>query len=150
MKDQVNPNVLVYEPSPGKMTELFQTGQAVIAVWGTGRVQAFADTGFPVDFVYPKEGAMMLLGCGLPDRQGRRLGAGARVRGGDGRARCPDRARQGIGYGPVNKKVEVDWRTLRDGADRRARGQADLPADWDAINAKREDWTKRWNREVER
>lgn len=32
MKEEVNPNVLVYEPSPGKMTELFQSGQAAIAV----------------------------------------------------------------------------------------------------------------------
>ena len=39
MKENINPNVLVYEPSPGKMTELFQSGQAVLAVWGTGRVQ---------------------------------------------------------------------------------------------------------------
>ena len=31
-KEQINPNVLAYEPSPGKMTELFQSGQAVIAV----------------------------------------------------------------------------------------------------------------------
>src|SRR4051794_12809820 len=61
MKEQVNPNVLVYEPSPGKMTELFQSNQAVIAIWGSGRVKSFADTGFPVDFVYPKEGAMTLL-----------------------------------------------------------------------------------------
>ena len=30
-KDEIGPNVLVYEPSPGKMTELFQSGQAVIA-----------------------------------------------------------------------------------------------------------------------
>ena len=65
MKNDVNPNVLVYEPSPGKMTELFQSGQANIAVWGTGRVQAFANTGFPVDFIYPKEGA--------PDRKSTRL-----------------------------------------------------------------------------
>ena len=55
MKADINPNVLVYEPSPGKMTELFQSGQAQIAVWGTGRVHSFAMTGFPVDFVYPKE-----------------------------------------------------------------------------------------------
>ncbi|HSI02219.1 MAG TPA: extracellular solute-binding protein, partial [Reyranella sp.] len=27
MKADINPNVLVYEPSPGKMTELFQSGQ---------------------------------------------------------------------------------------------------------------------------
>ena len=61
MKADINPNVLVYEPSPGKMTELFQSGQANIAVWGTGRVQAFANTGFPVDFIYPKEGSPILL-----------------------------------------------------------------------------------------
>ena len=31
MKERVNPNVLAYEPSPGKMTELFQSGQAALA-----------------------------------------------------------------------------------------------------------------------
>ena len=66
MKADVNPNVLVYEPSPGKMTELFQSNQAQIAVWGTGRVQAFANTGFPVDFIYPKEGAPILLASACP------------------------------------------------------------------------------------
>src|SRR6478672_8056707 len=66
MKDEIGQNVLVYEPSPGKMTELFQSGQAVIAVWGTGRVQSFANTGFPVDFVYPKEGAATLLTTACP------------------------------------------------------------------------------------
>src|SRR5436305_13351315 len=60
-KDQINPNVLAYEPSPGKMTELFQSGQAVLSVWGTGRVQRFANTGFSVDLVYPKEDAATLL-----------------------------------------------------------------------------------------
>ena len=48
------------------MTELFQSGQAVLAVWGTGRVQSFANTGFPVDFVYPKEGAATLLTTACP------------------------------------------------------------------------------------
>ncbi len=37
-----------------------------IAVWGTGRVQAFANTGFPVDFIYPKEGAPILLASACP------------------------------------------------------------------------------------
>src|SRR5947208_12937451 len=66
IKTDVNPNVLAYEPSPGKMTELFQSGQAVLAVCGTGRVQRFANTGFPVDFVYPKEGASTLLTTACP------------------------------------------------------------------------------------
>ena len=47
MKDEINPNVLVYEPSPGKMTELFQSGQAAIAVWGTGRVQGLRQHRLP-------------------------------------------------------------------------------------------------------
>src|SRR3954469_18869255 len=66
MKNDINPNVLVYEPSPGKMTELFQSGQATIAVWGTGRVHSVAVTVFPVDFVYPKEGAVTLLASACP------------------------------------------------------------------------------------
>src|SRR6202008_4257377 len=65
-KDEINPTILAYEPSPSKMTELFQSGQAVLAVWGTGRVQSFANTGGPVDFVYPKEGAVTLLTTACP------------------------------------------------------------------------------------
>src|SRR5260370_29142956 len=66
MTTEVNSNVLVYEPSPGKMTELFQLGQGLLAVWGSARVQSFANTGFPVDFVYPKEGAVTLLASAAP------------------------------------------------------------------------------------
>src|SRR4029077_17239393 len=66
MKDEVNANVLAYEPSPGKMTELFQSGQAVLAVWGSGRVRSSATANFPVDFVYPKEGAVTLLASACP------------------------------------------------------------------------------------
>ena len=42
------------------MTELFQSGQAVVAIWGSGRAKALADTGFPAEFVYPKEGGVVL------------------------------------------------------------------------------------------
>src|SRR5207245_2238977 len=45
IKADVNPNVLAYEPSPGKMTELFQSGQAVLAVWRPGRKALHAGLG---------------------------------------------------------------------------------------------------------
>ena len=54
-----------------------------------------------------------------------------------------------MGNGPVNTKVDVAMPELQHGAGRRARASS-YPPDWDAINAKREEWTKRWNREVER
>ena len=43
------------------MMQAFEASTGEIAVWGSGRVASFAVTGFPVDFVYPKEGAVTLL-----------------------------------------------------------------------------------------
>jgi putative spermidine/putrescine transport system substrate-binding protein len=149
MKEAVNANVLVYEPSPGKMTELFQSGQAVLAVWGSGRVQSFANTGFPVDFVYPKEGAVTLLASACPiDKPNATSLASAFIKA------MLEPSLQLIllkdyGYGPVNKTVEVPA-GLGSMAPLGERAARLITPDWDAINANREEWTKRWNREVER
>jgi putative spermidine/putrescine transport system substrate-binding protein len=149
MKEQINPNVLAYEPSPGKMTELFQSGQAQIAVWGTGRVASFAATGFPVDFVYPKEGTVTLLSSVCP------------VAKPDASPLAHEFVKTMIspdfqlvlvreyGYGPVNKKTVVDPNAYKM-APIGERASKLVVADWDTINDKRDEWTKRWNREVER
>ena len=149
MKEAVNPNVLAYEPSPGKMTELFQSGQAVIGVWGTGRVQSFANTGFPVDFVYPKEGAVTLLASACPvAKPGASTIASEFIK-----AMLEPKMQlvllKDYGYGPVNKKVTVpaELAKMAPIGDRAAKL---YNPDWDAINPQREEWTKRWNREVER
>jgi len=149
MKEEVNPNVLVYEPSPGKMTELFQSGQASIAIWGSGRVASFAVTGFPVDFVYPKEGAPTLLAAACPIAK-----AGASDMAHDFVRMMVEPKLQEIlakeyGYGPVNKQAKVDPAAARM-APIGERAAKLLTVDWDTINEKREEWTKRWNREVER
>nr|WP_029002689.1 ABC transporter substrate-binding protein [Azorhizobium doebereinerae] len=149
MKGDINPNVLAYEPSPGKMTELFQSGQAVIAVWGSGRVASFANTGFPVDFVYPKEGAVALLASACPVAKG---GDGALANAFVKAMVAPEfqaiLAKE-YGYGPVNKTAKVDAEALRM-APIGERAAKLYVADWDAINPKIDEWTKRWNREVER
>jgi putative spermidine/putrescine transport system substrate-binding protein len=148
-KTDINPNVLAYEPSPGKMTELFQSGQAVIAVWGTGRVQSFANTGFPVDFVYPKEGAVTLLTTACPIAK-----AGASPLASHFIKLLLDPKIQLLmlkdyGYGPVVKSI-VAPPELAKIAPVGARAAALYAPDWTVINDKREEWTKRWNREVER
>src|SRR6267142_3406072 len=148
-KADVNPNVLAYEPSPGKMTELFQSGQAVLAVWGTGRVQSFANTGFPVDFVYPKEGAATLLTTACPITK-----PNASPLASDFIATLLEPKMQLVmlkdyGYGPVLKAVVVppELGKMAPIGERAAKLYA---PDWAIINDKREEWTKRWNREVER
>ncbi|KXF75444.1 branched-chain amino acid ABC transporter substrate-binding protein [Paramesorhizobium deserti] len=149
MTEKVNDNVLAYEPSPGKMTELFQSGQAVLAVWGTGRVQSFANTGFPVDFVYPKEKAVTLLASACPIEKPDASPLASDFIKAMLESKVQLVLLRDYGYGPVNRQVEIP-----EGLGKMApigdRVNALYNPDWAAINPQREDWTKRWNREVER
>ena len=148
-KNDINPNVLAYEPSPGKMTELFQSGQAVIAVWGSGRVQSFANTGFPVDFVYPKEGAATLLttACPIAKPNASPLATSFVKRLLDPKIQLV--MLKDYGYGPVLKSLVIAPE-LGKMAPIGERAAKLYNPDWIVINDKREEWTKRWNREVER
>jgi putative spermidine/putrescine transport system substrate-binding protein len=148
-KDEIGPNILAYESSPGKMTELFQSNQALIAVWGSGRAKALADTGFPAAFVYPKEGGVALGVAACP------------VAGSKNAAEAQAFVQhllspaiqlvlaQGAGLGPTNSTVKLT-----------ADQQKGLPygdevkllkaIDWDTVNKNRAEWNKRWTREIER
>lgn len=150
MTSEVAPNVLAWEPSPGKMTELFQNGDVTLAVWGSGRVQALKDTGFPVEFVYPKEGALALMIAGCP------------VVGSD----VPQQSQlllqymvspevqallaDGQGWGPVHQGTQLAPAV----AAKVPYGQGQvgklIPTDWTVVNEKRAEWTNRWNRTIER
>lgn len=149
MKEAVNPNVLVYEPSPGKMTELFQSGQAVIGVWGTGRVQAFANTGFPVDFIYPNEGAPILRASACPVAKTKVDPLAHELIKTLISQEVQTKLAKLIGNGPVNTKVDVTMPELKM-APVGERANKVVSFDWDVINPNRQEWTKRWNREVER
>ena len=149
MKNDVNPNVLAYEPSPGKMTELFESGQGMLAVWGSGRVQSFANTGFPVDFVYPKEGAVTLLASACPIAKANTSPLASQFIEAMLQPKLQLILLKDYGYGPVNKKIEVPPE-LAKMAPVGERAAKLINPDWDTINAHRDEWTKRWNREVER
>lgn len=150
MVEKVNPNVLVYEPSAGKMSELFQQGEIAWAIWGSGRTKALADTGFPAKFTYPDEGAVALMVAVCP------------VVNSD----VPEEAQAFIqyvmtpevqaklaetqGFGPTNKKTELPKElgdTLPYGPEKVGKL---IALDWETINQHREEWTQRWAREVER
>ncbi len=149
MKDKVAPNVLAFEPQPGKMTELFQSGQAIIAVWGSGRVKAFQDTGFPVEFVYPKEGAMALgiSACPVAKQNPSPL-AQQFIQF----LLQPDTQvmlAKGAGAGPVNRKTVLPTELQKGLPYGEAVGKL-LTVDWDTVNANRTAWNNRFTREIER
>src|SRR5262249_50085383 len=109
----------------------------------------FANTDFPVDFVYPKEGAPILLASACPIAKAAphplaqefiRLLVSAPVQ---------TVLAKEMGNGPVNTKVDVAMPELRM-APVGERAKHVIQPDWDVINAHRDEWTKRWNREVER
>jgi putative spermidine/putrescine transport system substrate-binding protein len=148
-KDEIGPNVLAYEPSPAKMTELFQSGQAVVAIWGSGRAKALADTGFPAEFVYPKEGGVVLGIAACPV-------AGSKN---DKEAQAfvqflvtPEAQvvlAKGAGAGPVNMNVKLSPEEQK-GVPYGDQVKQLTTIDWDVVNPAREEWNKRWTREIER
>jgi len=149
MIERVGPNILTYEPSSGKLSELFQSGDVAIAAWGHSRAKGLADTGFPAGFAYPKEGAVaiMVATCPVVDSDVPELSQSLvnyLVSPGV-QAILADE----LSFGPVNKDT-----TLSDEVASRVPygleqvGTMDA-IDYSIVNPAREAWTKRWNRTVE-
>ncbi len=148
--DQVGPNVLAYEPSSGKMSELFQNGEIALSVWGSGRLKSLADTGFPGGFVYPKEGgvALMVATCPVVDSDVPELAQ--RLLQHFLKPQYQTLLAQTVGFGPTNKKTVLP----QDLGEKLPYGPERINAlnavDWTLINPKRGEWTKLWTRRVER
>jgi len=149
-QEEIDPNVLTYEPSSGKMSELFQSSEIALSVWGSGRLKALSDTGFPGGFVYPEEGgiALMVAACPVVDSD------------------VPELAQKLVqyvlspevqvalaetnGFGPTNMQTELPPELAESLPYGPERINNLVAVDWNVINPKREEWTRRWSREVER
>ena len=150
MRERINPNVLAYESSPGKMSEMFQSGEIWLAVWGSSRAAAMVEAGFPMGFVRPKEGAVVLMtaACAIEGAPDAALAQKflAHLVSVDVQAAFS----QKYGSGPTNRTVQLP----PDLAAKVIYGEDQVrqlvAVDWDAINANRTEWTRRWQREVER
>ena len=148
MKNEVNPNVLAYEASPAKQSELFQTGQVVFGVWGSSRVQILANTGFPVDFVYPQDGSPVMGSAVCPVAKATVSPlAQAFIK-----MMVSDEAQKVLandaGLGPSVKDVTIEKPGMMPYGDKMKHA---VKVDYGTINEKWQgEWTNRWNREIER
>lgn len=150
MTKKVAPNVLAWEPSPGKMSQMLQTGEAALVVWGSGRVQAVIDQGAPVEFVYPKEGAVaiMVAGCVVEGAPQPKLGQQFLQHVVSAETQAMLATSQG--WGPVNKTTKVAADIAKKVPFGLEKVNALVSPNYQVINAKRAEWTNRWNRAVER
>lgn len=150
MAKKVAPNVLAWEASPANMGQLLQTGEAALVAWGNLRVEAVADQGAPVAFVYPKEGAILglIAGCVVNGGPQPKLAQSFLQEILSPQAQAV-LAKAG-GLGPTNRNTKLDADVAKKVVYGAERANALLPLKHSAINPQRAEWTKRWNREVER
>ncbi|SAL83460.1 extracellular solute-binding protein [Caballeronia terrestris] len=150
MTKQVAPEVLSWAPTPGEMDGLMQSGDVILAPYGSGRAVALQNTGFPLKFVYPKEGgvALQVAACAVAENAQPQLSQkfiqfllSPEVQA---------MQAQAIGLGPVNKTVKL----APEIAARVPYGPEQIgkliAMDWTTVNQHRTKWTERWNRSVER
>ena len=147
---KISPSVLAFEPAPGRLAELLQTGEAALGVWGNGRVRALVAQGAPVKFVYPTEGVLVILTqvCavkGAPHSEQAQAFVQYLL--------SPDVQRiiaETQGWGPVNKETKLPPEATEGMVYGPESVKSLITVDYNVINPKRAEWTNRWNREIER
>lgn len=152
METRLEPNVLSFEPSSARLAEMFQNDEVVIAVWSSTQVKVLAESGFPIKLVYPEEGAPFHLNsvCAI-ETEGMKPEAIDLINF----MLEPESAEalaKTLGYGPTNKQAKLTEQEAIDvpyGPEATAK-LLDARVDWTIVNQEREDWTRRWVREIER
>ncbi|WP_051231848.1 ABC transporter substrate-binding protein [Stutzerimonas azotifigens] len=149
VRNNLAPHVISWSSSNAQLAQMFQNGDIDIAVWGSSRAVALKKTGFPVEFVYPREGAPAIVAstCAvvenkLPEKSQALLQylASAEVQ-----------AKLAVeGFGPVNRQTTLDAAVAAEVPYGEEMISKLLTFDWDAINQNRAQWTRQWNRTVER
>jgi putative spermidine/putrescine transport system substrate-binding protein len=149
IRKTVAPNVVSWSSSPAQLADMFQNGDVDVAVWGSSRAYALKDSGFPVEFVYPKEGAVALISAACPVVQNS----------------LPELSQQFVqwlvtpemqaklaaqGFGPTNRKTKLDAKLAAEVPYGEEKVGNLVPMNWTVINQKRAEWTNEWNRTVEK
>ena len=114
------------------------------------RIKEWRAQGMPMEFVAPREGAVVLLTaqCVLannPDTALARKLANYLIS-----PEAQALAMENGSYNPVNPKVTLEGKAADEQARMNEMLKAAVVVDWDVINAERPNWNKRWNRTVER
>ncbi|GAA2824129.1 ABC transporter substrate-binding protein [Nonomuraea rubra] len=144
---QIAANAVTFDTT-ADVSNYFLQGQAVASVWGNSRVQMLAKKGFPIEFVYPEEGALPLIATVNVVNKAPHPGLAQRFVN----ALLEPSAQQAMAEsnynGPTVKGVQLapDLAAKVVGQERAAELRK---LDWAAINKSRSAWTDRWNKEIE-
>jgi putative spermidine/putrescine transport system substrate-binding protein len=143
------PNVVTFDKF-GETPTLIQQGQAVVGTWNLDRVVNLASTGVPVKFVQPKEGTwghkeVVTIVKGRPN-------ADLAYKWIDLLLAADEQANTAkyVGLSPLNRNAQLDPQTAATVLYGPGQIEKLVIPSWEVVNAKRSEWTERWNKEVER
>jgi putative spermidine/putrescine transport system substrate-binding protein len=130
--------------------KLIQQEEALIGTWGIDRVANLkATTGFPVEFVFPREGTVGLRSTvnvvnGAPHADMAHAWTNMIL----AQQTQVELARE-VGNGPLNKNVTLPPEVAEQVIYGPERVEKLIWPDWTVVNDQRAAWTERWNKEIE-
>lgn len=150
LSEKVVPNVQAFVETTGTLSSAFQSGEISIAVNSNGRTLALSSTGFPVAFVYPKEGAVAtIIGSCVVEKPKVNPNAVEFVKF----LLTPEIQKilaEHEGMSPVNKATVLDPEIAKQIPTGEQAMAALVVPNWDELNKDRNNLARRWAREVER
>ncbi|MCF6173832.1 MAG: ABC transporter substrate-binding protein [Campylobacteraceae bacterium] len=148
VKRTIKPIVKNYEGSSAKLSEEFQSGDVVLAPWGSGRAYSLSQTGFNVGFVYPKEKTVALLVSMCVVKNNNSTALSKKLVKYMLTPAVQSKLADVKAWSPVNKKVSIDPK-MASFMPVGKNASKMMSFDWATINKHREKWTNTWVRQIE-
>ena len=149
IREKLVPNVVSWSSSAAQIAEMFESGDIDVAVWGSNRAIPLQDSGFPVEFAYPKEGAVALVAaaCVVIQNSAPELSQAfvQYLVSPEVQAKLATQ-----GFGPTNRKTKLDDKLAAElpyGSEKIAKL---VTLDWPVINQNRAAWTDEWYRTIQK
>lgn len=131
------------------VSNYFLQGQTVASAWGSSRVFTLEGSGFPIEYVIPKEGVPALMATVSVIKDAPNADLAQKFVNFILSEQVQVEFTHALFNGPVNKNVKLDG----DIVDKVAYGQEEIDqlikVNWEVVNAKRAEWTERANKEIE-
>lgn len=150
LSEKVSPNVQAFVESSGNLSAAFQSGEISIGVNSNGRTLALAQTGFPVAFVYPKEGAVATVVGACVVEKSKVSNYSVELVKFLLTPEIQALLANEEGLSPVNKATKLTPETMKAIPHGEAAMSALVNPDWIELNKSRNELARRWAREVER
>jgi putative spermidine/putrescine transport system substrate-binding protein len=146
----IGPNVLEYIASSAKVSEMAQTGEAALFPYTPTQVTILKSKGIPVEYVQPKEGAVVLMvaQCVIANNSEPQLAQdlAAYLLTPEAQAKALENG----SFNPTNTQVKVTGAAAVEQKRMNDYVKNSRVVDWDEINKNRSAWNTRWNRTIER